>query len=90
MLPSVASSSATQGSAGQMLVIDPAYTPVRPVGGGRARLVALGLGFVFPLALALAFLLAMLDDHIYRKADVLRLASVPVIVVVPRKKVSRG
>lgn len=89
-LASVAASSASQGSAGQMLVIDPAYKPLRPIGFGRTRLVLVGLAFVVPLALALALILALLDDHVYRKADVERLASVPVIGVVPKRRLSRG
>ena len=89
-LASVASSSASQGSAGQMLVIDPAYKPLRPVGLGRTRLVLVGLAFIGPLALALAFILALLDDHVYRKADLERLASVPVIGVVPKRRLLRG
>jgi uncharacterized protein involved in exopolysaccharide biosynthesis len=89
-LAGVAASSATQGSAGQMLVVDPAYKPLRPVGAGRGKVLATGVALVIPLALALALVLALLDDRIYRKADLDRLAVAPVLGAVPKAKVARG
>lgn len=89
-LASVAASSASQGSAGQMLVVDPAYKPLRPVGAGRAKIVGIGIALAVPLALMFALVLALIDDRIYRKADLDRLAAAPVFAVVPKAKVSRG
>jgi uncharacterized protein involved in exopolysaccharide biosynthesis len=80
----MAASSEETGQASQMVIVDPAFRPVRPVGGGRMKLVI--LGFMASCALGLAVVLgcAVFDDRLYERADVDHLAIAPLIVTVPR------
>lgn len=66
-------------------VIDPAYLPKRPSGGGRTKMVLLGAATSFFFAFGLVFALALIDERIYNRRDAERLRLVEVLVVIPAK-----
>jgi hypothetical protein len=78
--------SATTGRYAQIVVVDPAYLPLRPQKLTRKRAFLLGALAAAVLGLALAGILSVMDDHFYDRTDVERLASVPLLVVVPRAR----
>jgi len=67
-------------------IIDPAYVPKRPSGGGRSKMVLLGAAVSIFLGLALLFALALFDERIYDRKDAERLRLAEVLVVVPRRR----
>lgn len=78
----IEASSSLGGYSDQVVVLDPAYKPTRPEPPGKSLIVALAGGAAFVLAMIVAFLRALLDDHVYEEADLARVA--PVLAVVPR------
>jgi uncharacterized protein involved in exopolysaccharide biosynthesis len=80
----MAASSEETGNAAQMVIVDPAYRPIRPAGGGRMKLVVLGFMASCVLAGALVLACAIFDDRIYDRADVEQLGVGPLLVTVPR------
>jgi uncharacterized protein involved in exopolysaccharide biosynthesis len=67
-------------------VIDPAYVPKRPAGGGRSKMVILGGAVSVFFAMALVLGLALIDERVYNRKDAERLRLAEVLVVVPRRK----
>ncbi|PID38967.1 MAG: hypothetical protein CSB49_02765 [Proteobacteria bacterium] len=67
-------------------VIDPAYVPKRPAGGGRSKMVILGGAVSMFFAMGLVLGLALIDERIYNRKDAERLRLAEVLVVVPRRK----
>jgi uncharacterized protein involved in exopolysaccharide biosynthesis len=67
----------------QMVIVDPAFVPVRPQ-RGRTLIVGLGMGIAGGLALMLALVLAFFDDRIYDRADVENLQLGPLLGVMGR------
>jgi hypothetical protein len=78
------SSSQLSGQSAQMRVVDPAYKPTKPTGGGRMKMALVGLGLGVALGLALMLALAIFDDRLYDKVDADTLEVAPLLAVVPR------
>jgi uncharacterized protein involved in exopolysaccharide biosynthesis len=72
---------AEQGA--RLTVVDPAFKPVQPFGAGKRLLVMAGLLLFAGLGVALAFGLAIIDDRLYRRADIDELGLAPVLTVIP-------
>jgi uncharacterized protein involved in exopolysaccharide biosynthesis len=70
----------------QLVVIDEAFEPARPVGRSRRVIAAAGTMVFGGLAVGLLFALALMDDRIYGRAELGRLGIGHVSVVVPDEK----
>ena len=81
----IAAASEVQGQATRLRVIDPAIVPSRPVGTGRRTLILLCSMALGALGLLIAYVLAWLDDRVYKDSDIERLVVVPFLVYVPAK-----
>jgi uncharacterized protein involved in exopolysaccharide biosynthesis len=88
----ITASSEESGQASQMVVIDPAYRPEKPVGGGRLKVAIFGLIAGLIMAFGVALGCAIFDDRLYDKSDAEALDLAPLLVVVPRlhKRRARG
>ena len=86
----IAAASEVQGQATRLRVIDPATVPSRPIGAGRRALIAISAMAVAAIGLIIAFLLAWLDDRVYKDSDIERLVVVPFLVYVPAKMPRTG
>tara|TARA_R110002096_G_scaffold436100_1_gene667678 strand:- start:43535 stop:44965 length:1431 start_codon:yes stop_codon:yes gene_type:complete len=75
--------------AAKLVVIDEAYLPARPAGKGRKMLAMAGTVVFICLGCGLALGLALLDDRVYRRADIDDLGIAPVLVVIPKSKKSK-
>ncbi|MCE9575442.1 MAG: hypothetical protein K8W52_19980 [Deltaproteobacteria bacterium] len=64
-------------------VVDEANEPLKPTGRGKKFVVIAGVILFGLLGGALALGLAILDDRLYRRADVERLDLLPVLAVIP-------
>jgi uncharacterized protein involved in exopolysaccharide biosynthesis len=82
---SMFATSVTSGNSSQMVVIDPAFKPMRPTGAGRAVITIVGLVVAMALGSALALTLAMLDDRFYEGADVERAGVAPLLITIPKR-----
>ncbi|MCU0681765.1 MAG: hypothetical protein MUF34_05830 [Polyangiaceae bacterium] len=71
------------GRASQMVIIDPAFKPVRPTRFGKVRVAASVVAVFFSLGLLIALALALLDDRLYTERDLRSLALGPVVHVIP-------
>ncbi|HEX7836111.1 MAG TPA: hypothetical protein VF469_01545 [Kofleriaceae bacterium] len=67
---------------GRLAVVDPAFKPARPSGPGKTIFLVAGVMLFLSLGLALAVGLAVLDDRLYRRAD-LEALGVSVLAVIP-------
>jgi uncharacterized protein involved in exopolysaccharide biosynthesis len=77
---------------GRLSVVDPAFRPAKPGGPGRTIFVLGGMVLFLGLGAALAIGLAIVDDRVYRRADLDYLGVVPVLAVIPpatRRQVPR-
>ncbi len=83
---SMVESAAATGRTAQMVVIDPAFVPTHAAPPGRTMLTAAGLAVSLVLSLLLAIGLALVDDRLYDRDDVERLALLPLLTVVPNVK----
>lgn len=85
-------SAAATGRTAQMVIVDPAFLPTHAAKPARSVIAGAGMALSLLLAVALALGLALIDDRLYDRADVEKLALLPVVGVVPRagRKVSRG
>jgi uncharacterized protein involved in exopolysaccharide biosynthesis len=72
------------GRASQMVVIDPAFKPVRPTKFGKSRVAASVVGVAFALGLIIALALALIDDRLYTERDLRSLSLGPVVHVIPQ------
>ncbi len=77
------------GSAGRLMVVDPAFRPIRPV-AGRHRTIALvgGVGSLV-LALLVMMALAFLDQRLYWTGDVQRAIGDQFVIWVPALPINR-
>ncbi len=71
------------GRASQMVIIDPAFKPIRPTKFGKTRVAASVVAGALALGLLIAFALALLDDRLYTERDLRSLGLGPVVHVVP-------
>lgn len=67
---------------GRLNVIDPANRPVRPSGPGKTIFLLAGMVLFLSLGVALAVALAVIDDRLYRRADIDQLG-IAVLAVIP-------
>jgi uncharacterized protein involved in exopolysaccharide biosynthesis len=67
---------------GRLSVIDPAFKPARPSGPGKAIFLMAGTILFFALGATFALALAVIDDRLYRRADLDQLGF-PVLAVIP-------
>jgi len=67
---------------GRLNVIDPANKPVRPSGPGKTIFLLAGMVLFLSLGIALAVALAVIDDRLYRRADIDQLG-IAVLAVIP-------
>jgi len=74
-----------QDKTGELVVVDPAFLPVRAARRGRLKLGAVGVGASFTLAFALSLGLVFLDDRLRAGFDFPRLRLPPLLVEVPRE-----
>jgi tyrosine-protein kinase Etk/Wzc len=66
-----------------MRIIDPAFVPKHPISMSRYKVLMLGLGASFFVALGMMLLFALLDDRIYTQHDVDLLGVGKVLAVLP-------
>jgi uncharacterized protein involved in exopolysaccharide biosynthesis len=72
--------------AAKLVIIEKAFLPARPAGKGR-KIIALAGTFVFTfIGCFLAIGLALIDDRVYRRADIDDLGIAPVLIVIPKAK----
>ena len=74
---------------GRLAIIDPAFKPVRPTGPGKTIFLAAGMILFLTLGLSLAVGLAVIDDRLYRRADLERLGVTVLAVIPPAIRVKR-
>jgi uncharacterized protein involved in exopolysaccharide biosynthesis len=67
---------------GRLSVVDPAFKPMRPNGPGKTIFLMAGTILFLTLGLSLAVALAVIDDRLYRRAD-LDYLGVAVLAVIP-------
>jgi uncharacterized protein involved in exopolysaccharide biosynthesis len=81
---SMAESAAASGRNAQMVIVDPAYKPTHPAKASRSVVAGIGAGVSVLLGLLLALGCALIDDRIYDRVDLERLALAPMLGAVPR------
>ncbi len=68
---------------GRLAIVDPAFRPVKPSGPGKTVFLLAGLVLFVTLGFTLAIGLAVIDDRLYRRADIDQLG-LAVLAVIPR------
>ncbi len=76
--------SAEFAEAAQLVIIEKAYLPARPAGKGKKIVVMAGIIVFGLLGGVIALGLALIDDRIYRRADIDEMGIAPVLVVIPK------
>lgn len=71
---------------GRLTVVDPAFRPVKPAGPGKTVFLLAGMVLFISLGLALALGLAVIDDRLYRRADLDQLGITVLGVIPPASK----
>lgn len=74
---------------GRLTVVDPAFKPMRPTGTGKTIFLMAGMVLFLGLGSAIAIGLAIIDDRLYRRADVDALG-IPVLAVIPKATAVKG
>jgi capsular polysaccharide biosynthesis protein len=67
---------------GRLSIVDPAFKPVRPSGPGKTIFLMAGMILFLTLGLSFAVGLALIDDRLYRRADLDQLG-ITVLGVIP-------
>ncbi len=73
---------------GRLTVVDPAFRPVRPSGPGKTIFLLAGLAVFLALGLGVAVGLAVIDDRVYHRDDLVQLG-IPVLAVIPPTRGTR-
>jgi uncharacterized protein involved in exopolysaccharide biosynthesis len=73
-------------NAGALTVIDPANRPIRPSGPGKTIFLLAGMVLFISLGVGLAIGLAVIDDRLYRRADLDQLGIAVLAVIPPQPK----
>jgi len=68
---------------GRLAIVDPAFKPARPSGPGKTIFLLAGMVLFVTLGLSLAVGLAVIDDRLYRRADLERLGVAVLSVISP-------
>lgn len=79
-MAAMVASTLTSGQAAQIVVVDPAYLPMHPVGMSRTRRYLMGIAAALVFGMGAAMLLALVDDRIRDSGDVERLELAPVLM----------
>jgi capsular polysaccharide biosynthesis protein len=87
---SMAAGAEATGQAAQIDIVDPAFKPTRPAGGGRMKVMLMGLLASMALALAIVLACAIFDDRLYERPDVEGLELAPLLVTIPRLHAGRS
>lgn len=74
---------------GRLTVVDPAFKPARPTGPGRTIFLFAGMILFLAFSLSLAVGLAMIDDRLYRRADLDHLGLAVLAVIPPTARAMR-
>jgi hypothetical protein len=80
----LAATLAAGGHAGRFTIADAPFKPIRPVSGGRSKIVLIGGIGSLVLALIALAVAGALDDRLYSSRDVQRLVGDGFVVVIPR------
>jgi uncharacterized protein involved in exopolysaccharide biosynthesis len=67
---------------GRLSIVDPAFKPARPSGPGKTIFLMAGMVLFVSLGLSLAIAFAVIDDRLYRRADLDHLG-IAVLAVIP-------
>jgi hypothetical protein len=79
----LAATLAAAGQGGQLVVADPPFRPLRPVTGGRQKIVMMGAVGSLVLGLMALGLFAAFDDRLYAARDVGGMFDDGIVVVIP-------
>jgi Mrp family chromosome partitioning ATPase/uncharacterized protein involved in exopolysaccharide biosynthesis len=82
-MASMTLSTLTSGQAAQLVVIDPAFLPAKPIGMSSTRLLILGIILSLTSGIGISLVLGLLDDRLHERDDVERLAIAPILVEIP-------
>jgi len=74
---------------GRLSIVDPAFKPVRPTGQGKMIFLMAGMVLFLSLGLAFAIALAVIDDRLYRRADLDQLGIAVLAVIPPAVQLKR-
>ncbi|HEU4726743.1 MAG TPA: hypothetical protein VFT22_02610, partial [Kofleriaceae bacterium] len=74
---------------GRLAVVDPAFKPARPTGPGKTVFLLAGMVLFLTLGLSLAVGLAVIDDRLYRRADLDQLGVAVLAVIPPAARIQR-
>jgi hypothetical protein len=80
---SLLSTLASTGEAGRLVVVEPAFRPMRPVAGRRATYAGVGAAGSLGVALLIMIVMALFDERLYSADDIRRIMVDPFVVVVP-------
>jgi succinoglycan biosynthesis transport protein ExoP len=72
------------GQGGRIVVADPAFLPMRPIGGKRFKVAMIGGMVSFVLGIAVLGLLALFDDRLYSARDIEGMFDSGIVVVIPK------
>jgi uncharacterized protein involved in exopolysaccharide biosynthesis len=75
---------------GRLALIDPAFKPVKPAGPGKKIFLMAGVVVFLGMGMAIAVLLAVIDDRMYRRADLDQLGVAVLAVIPPGPKPARA
>lgn len=70
---------------GRLSVVDPAFKPIKPSGPGKTIFLLAGMVLFLSLGVSLAVGLAVIDDRLYRRADLDQLG-IAVLAVIPKAR----
>jgi uncharacterized protein involved in exopolysaccharide biosynthesis len=74
---------------GRLAIVDPAFKPVKPSGPGKTIFLIAGMALFLTLGGAFALGLAVIDDRLYRRADIDQLG-IAVLGVIPKVKLGKS
>ena len=75
---------------GRLSLIDPAFKPVKPAGPGKKIFLMAGMVLFLGMGLAIAVILAVIDDRLYRRSDLDQLGITVLGVIPPAPKPAKG
>lgn len=75
---------------GRLSLIDPAFRPVKPAGPGKKIFLMAGMVLFLGMGLAIAVLLAVIDDRLYRRSDLDQLGIAVLGVIPPTPKAAKA
>jgi uncharacterized protein involved in exopolysaccharide biosynthesis len=75
---------------GRLSLIDPAFRPVKPSGPGKKIFLLAGMVLFLGMGLAIAVLLAVIDDRLYRRSDLDQLGIAVLGVIPPSPKPAKA